>query len=68
MFRCITTNDARKHHSLGREGYNVWKVTNIWLAFRILGLEMNFYNFINVTCILCWHIGNFKFSFRYENG
>jgi len=29
---------------------------------------MNFDNFISVTCILCWHIGNFKFAFRYENG
>jgi oligoribonuclease (3'-5' exoribonuclease) len=24
---------------------------NIWLAFRILGLEMNFDNIISVTCI-----------------
>jgi hypothetical protein len=24
---------------------------NIWLAFEILGLEMNFDNFICVTCI-----------------
>jgi len=44
------------------------QLINIWLAFRILGLEMNFDNFISVTCILCWHIGNFKFAFRYENG
>jgi len=28
---------------------------------------MNFDNFISVTCILCWNIGNFKFAFRYEN-
>jgi hypothetical protein len=28
---------------------------------------MNFNNFISVTYILCWHIGNFKFAFRYEN-
>jgi hypothetical protein len=28
---------------------------------------MNFDNFISVTCILCWHIGNFKFAFRYAN-
>ena len=27
------------------------KVINIWLAFRMLGLEMNFDNFIGVTCI-----------------
>jgi hypothetical protein len=44
------------------------KLINIWLSFRILGLEMNFDNFIDVTCILCWHIGNFKFVFRYKNG
>jgi len=42
------------------------QLINIWLAFRILG-RMNFDNFIRVTCILCWHIGNFKFTFRYEN-
>jgi hypothetical protein len=42
------------------------KLMNIWLLFRILGLEMNFDNFRDVTCILCWHIGNFKFAFRYE--
>jgi len=24
----------------------------------LVGLEMNFNNFISVTCILCWHIGN----------
>jgi len=41
---------------------------DIWLVFRILGLEMNFDNFISVTRILCWHIGSFKFAFRYENG
>jgi len=35
------------------------KVINIWLAFRILGLEMNFDNIISVTCILCWNSGNF---------
>jgi len=29
---------------------------------------MNFDNFISVTCILCWHIGSFMFSFWYENG
>jgi hypothetical protein len=28
---------------------------------------MNFDNFIDVTCILHWHIGNFKFAFRYKN-
>jgi len=39
------------------------QLINIWLAFRILGIEMNFDNFIGVTCILCWHIGNFKFAF-----
>jgi hypothetical protein len=44
------------------------QVINIWLAFRILGLEMNFDNSIGVTCILCSHIGNFKFAFRYKNG
>jgi hypothetical protein len=44
------------------------KLINIWLVFRILVLEMNFDNFTGVTCILCWHIGNFKFAFRYENG
>ena len=33
------------------------QLTNIWLALRILGLEMNFDNFVGVTCILCWHIG-----------
>jgi hypothetical protein len=44
------------------------KLINIWLAFRILRLEMNFYNIISVTCILCWHIGHFKFAFRYKNG
>jgi len=44
------------------------QLINIWLAFRILGPEMNFDNFIGVTCIFCWHIGNFKFAFRYENG
>jgi hypothetical protein len=27
------------------------QLINIWLAFRILGLEMNFDNFISVTCI-----------------
>jgi hypothetical protein len=37
------------------------KLINIWLAFRILGLGKNFDNFIGVTCILCWHIENFKF-------
>jgi len=44
------------------------QLINIWLAFRILGLEINFDNFIGVTCILCWDIENFKFAFRYENG
>jgi len=44
------------------------QLINIWLAFRILGLEMNFDNFIGVTCILYWHIENFKFAFRYKNG
>jgi len=44
------------------------KLINIWLAFRILGLEMNFDNFISVTCILCWNIGNCKIAFRYKNG
>jgi len=44
------------------------KLFNIWLAFRILGLEMNFDNFIGVTSILCWYIGNFKFAFRYKTG
>jgi len=29
------------------------QLINIWLAFRILGLEMNFDNFIGVTCMLC---------------
>ena len=29
------------------------QLINIWLAFRVLGLEMNFDNFIGVTCILC---------------
>ena len=28
------------------------ELINIWLALRILGLEMNFDNFIDVTCIL----------------
>ena len=44
------------------------KLIDIWLAFRILGLEMKSDNFLGVTCILCQHIGNFKFEFRYENG
>jgi len=35
------------------------QLINIWLALRILGLEMNFDNFVRVTCILCWHIGLF---------
>jgi hypothetical protein len=43
------------------------QIINIWLAFRVLGLEMNFVNFISVTCI-CWHVGNCKFAFRYKNG
>jgi hypothetical protein len=43
------------------------KVINIWLAFKILGLEMNFDNFIGVTWILCWHIGDFEFAFRCGN-
>jgi predicted RNA-binding Zn-ribbon protein involved in translation (DUF1610 family) len=29
----------------------------------LVGLEINFYNFVSVTCILCWHIENFKFAF-----
>jgi len=41
------------------------QLIKIWLAF--VRLEMNFDNLISVTCILCWHIGNFKFAFRYEN-
>jgi len=44
------------------------KLINIWLTFRILGLEMNFDNIISLTCILCWHIENSKFAFRYKNG
>jgi len=44
------------------------KVINVWLASRILGLEINFDNFIGVTCILCWNISNFEFAFRYKNG
>jgi len=44
------------------------QLINIWLAFRILRLEMNFDNFIGVICILCWHIGKYKFAFSYENG
>ena len=43
------------------------QLINIWLAFRILGLEMNFNNFISVTYI-CWHVGNFKLAFRHKNG
>jgi hypothetical protein len=27
------------------------QLINIWLAFRILGFEMNFDNFISVTCV-----------------
>jgi hypothetical protein len=46
----------------------VKKLINIWLDFRILGLEIKFDNFISVTRILCWNIGNFKFAFRSENG
>jgi hypothetical protein len=42
------------------------KLINIWLAFTILGLENNFNNIISVTCILCWHIRNFKFEFTYK--
>ena len=42
------------------------KVINIWLAFGILGLEMNFDNFIGVTCILCWNISNFKLIFQHK--
>jgi len=44
------------------------KVINIWLAFRILGFEMNFDNFVGVTSILFWNISNFKFTFRYKDG
>jgi len=39
---------------------------NIWLAFGVLGLEMNFDSIMDVTCIL--YIGDFKFAFRYKNG
>ena len=35
------------------------KLINIWLAFRILGLGMNFDNTVCVTCILCWHSTKF---------
>jgi len=40
------------------------QLINIWLAFRILELKINFDNFIleGVTCILRWHGGNFKFT------
>jgi len=29
------------------------KLVDIWFVFRILELEVNFGNFISVTCILC---------------
>jgi hypothetical protein len=43
------------------------KLITTWLA-EIWLVEINFDNFIGETCILCWHIGNFKFEFRYKNG
>jgi hypothetical protein len=42
------------------------QLINNWLG--LVGLEMNFNNFLSVTCISCWHIGNLKFAIRYENG
>jgi hypothetical protein len=35
------------------------KVTNIWLAFRILELETNFGDFICVACDMCWQSEKF---------
>ena len=37
---------------------------NIWLA--LVGLEINFDTFVSVTCILCWHSGNFKFAVQIQ--
>jgi len=37
-------------------------VTNIWLSFRILELEMNFGDFTCVTCVLRWHSENSTFA------
>jgi hypothetical protein len=40
------------------------QLINIWSAFRILGLQINFDNFICVTCNLRRHNGNFTLLLR----
>jgi hypothetical protein len=42
------------------------ELNNIWPVFGILELEMNFDSTICVTCILCWHSGNFQFAVQIQ--
>ena len=50
----VSTDDVRTCQSLSWERRNAWKrETDIWFVFRILEFEVNFGDFICVTCILC---------------
>jgi len=57
LVKCLWSFNFRDRFSKYTHVMRGKQLTNIWLALRILGLEMNFDNFVGVTCILCWHIG-----------